>query len=64
MSREEFKNWMYENYYVGSRDDSIGPDLMDNILSYAGRMSDEDMYHFLCFMFDFVPESVIRKVEY
>ena len=64
MTREEFKNWMYENYWVGTRCESIGPDLLDNVLAWAGRMSDEEMYDFLCFMFDFVPESVLRKVTY
>lgn len=64
MTREEFKAWLHENYHVGSRESSMGPELVENILAWAGRMSDEDMYDFLCFMFDDVPESVIRRVTY
>lgn len=64
MTREEFKEWLYENYDVGSRCDSMGPDLVDNILAWAGRLSDKEMYDFLCFMFDDVPESILRRVTY
>lgn len=47
MTRDELRSWIYEHYNVGARCDSLGPDLLDNILAWAGRYSDEEMRAFL-----------------
>lgn len=50
MTRDELKTWIYQNYNVGGNDDSMGPDLLDRVLEWAGRYSDEEMREFLSFM--------------
>ena len=64
MTRDEFRAWLYENYNVGDRCYSMGPTLVDNILHYAGILSDEDMHTFLGEMFDDVPDEIIDSITF
>lgn len=50
MTRDELRDWICQNYHVGTTSDSMGPDLLDRVLAWAGRYSNEEMREFLSFM--------------
>lgn len=65
MDKEEFRQWIYDNYNVPGNNCTLAPQMLDGILDYADNMEDgEEQYHFLCSMFPSLPESIIRSVSY
>lgn len=66
MTRDELKTWIYQNYNVGCKADSMGPDLLDRVLAWAGQYSDEEMREFLSFMLpdDEDLQELIQTVVY
>lgn len=64
MDKEEFRQWIYDNYHVPGNNCTLAPAMLDGILEYAGNMEGEEQYNFLCDMFPSLPESVIRTVSY
>lgn len=64
MSKDEFKQWIYDNYNVPGNNCTLAPQMLDSILDYAEGMEEVEQHYFLCAMFPSLPESVIRKVSY
>lgn len=67
MNKDEFRQWIYDNYNVPSNNCTLAPQMLDNILDYAeeitGREGGSEGYLFLCRMLPSLPESIIRRVE-
>lgn len=64
MNKEEFRQWIYDNYNVPGNNCTLAPTMLDGILDYAEAMEPEEQYNFFCTVFPSFPESVIRRVEY
>ena len=65
MDKDEFRQWIYENYNVPGDNCTLAPAMLDGILDYAENMEEgEEQYHFFCDMFSSLPESVLRRVSY
>lgn len=64
MDKDEFRQWIYDNYHVPGNNCTLAPAMLDGILDYAGNIEGEEQYHFLCGMFHSLPEGVIRRVRY
>ena len=64
MSKDEFRQWIYDNYNVPGDNCTQAPAMLDGILDYAEGMEPEEQYSFLCTMFPSLPESILRRVEY
>lgn len=64
MDKEEFRQWIYDNYHVPGDNCTLAPAMLDGILDYAENMIGEEQYNFLCDMFPSLPESIIRTVSY
>lgn len=64
MSKEEFKQWIYDNYNVPRDNCTLAPAMLDAILDYAEGMESEVQYDFLCTMFPSLPDNIISKVSY
>lgn len=64
MDKQQFRQWIYDNYNVPDNNCTMGPAMLDNILDYAEEMESEEQYRFLCTMLTSLPESVIRTVSY
>lgn len=64
MNKEQFRQWICDNYHVPGDNCTLAPAMLDGILDYAESMEGEEQYHFLCDMFPSLPESVIRRVSY
>lgn len=64
MSKDEFRQWIYDNYNVPGDNCTLAPAMLDGILDYAEGKDTEQRYNFLCAMFPSLPESVLRRVEY
>ena len=64
MSKDEFRQWIYDNYNVPGDNCTLAPAMLDGILDYAEGMEPEEQYSFLCTMFPSLPESILRRVEY
>lgn len=64
MDKDDFRQWIYDNYHVPGNNCTLAPSMLDGILDYAEGMEGEAQYNFLCGMFPSLPESVIRTVSY
>lgn len=64
MDKDEFRQWIYDNYNVPGNNCTLAPAMLDGILDYAENMEGEEQYHFLCEMFPSLPESVLCRVSY
>ena len=64
MSKDEFRQRIYDNYNVHGDNCTLAPAMLDSILDYAEGIGPEEQYIFLCAMFPSLPESVLRRVEY
>lgn len=65
MDKDEFRQWIYDNYNVPGDNCTLAPQMLDGILDYADNMeAGEEQYLFLCSMFPSLPESIIRSVSY
>lgn len=64
MDKEEFRQWIYDNYNVPGNNCTLAPQMLDSILDYAEGMEETQQYEFLCAMFPTLPESIIRTVSY
>lgn len=64
MNKEEFRQWIYDNYNVPGNNCTLAPSMLDGILDYAGRMKKRDRHNFLCEMLPSLPEGIIRRVCY
>lgn len=64
MNKEEFRQWIYDNYNVPGNNCTLAPAMLDGILDYAEAIGSEEQYHFFCAVFPSLPESVLRRVEY
>ena len=56
MSKDEFRQWIYDNYNVPGDNCTLAPAMLDGILDYAEGMEPEEQYSFLCTMFPSLPE--------
>lgn len=61
LNKKEFKDWIITNYDIGNK---FSEEMLDNILSYAEGMEEDEQYLFLCTMIPQVPERIIRDVAY
>ena len=50
MDKDEFRQWIYDNYNVPGNNCTLAPAMLDGILDYAENMEGEEQYHFLCEM--------------
>ena len=64
MNKDEFRQWIYDNYNVPGNNCTMAPDMLDGILEWAESMGPEEKYRFFCVVFPALPESVIRRVDY
>lgn len=64
MDKQEFRQWIYDNYNVPGDNCTLAPGMLDNILDYADGMDEIAQYDFLCRMLPSLPDSIIRKVSY
>lgn len=64
MEKDEFRQWIYDNYNVPADNCTLAPSMLDAILDYSDGMQEQEQHSFLCKMFQTLPESVIRKVCY
>lgn len=64
MDKEEFRQWIYDNYHVPGNNCTLAPAMLDGILDYAEGMEEGEQYLFLCRMFPSLPEVIIRNVSY
>lgn len=67
MNKDEFRQWIYDNYHVPADNCTLAHDMLDGILDYAediaAAQGQAEQYEFLCRMFPQFPESIIRRVE-
>lgn len=67
MNKDEFKQWIYDNYHVPADNCTLAPQMLDNILDYAediaAAQGQAEQYEFLCRMLPSLPERIIRRVE-
>lgn len=67
MSKDEFRQWIYDNYNVPGNNCTLAPSMLDGILDYAEEIAaaqgQAEQYEFLCRMFPSLPESVIRQLS-
>ena len=64
MNKDEFRQWIYDNYNVPGDNCTLGPTMLDAILDYAEGMEENEQYRFLCRMLVEIPRRIIRKVRY
>jgi len=62
MNRQEFEQWVFENYTIN--ENPMARELLTNIFNYADGMGETEQYDFLCRMIPQVPEQMIRQVHY
>lgn len=63
MNKDEFRQWIYDNYNVPANNCTLAPQMLDNILDYAEDIAVAEQYEFLCRMLPSLPERIIRRVE-
>lgn len=64
MNKQEFRQWIYDNYHVPGNNCTLAPGMLDGILEYAEGMGEAEQYNFFCTVFPSLPESIIRTVTY
>ena len=64
MNKEEFRDWIYENYNVPGDNTTLAPDMLDGILEWAEGMSGEDRLRFFKTVFPDLPHQVLLQVFY
>lgn len=70
MDKEQFRQWIYDNYNVPADNCTMAPSMLDAILDYAEGMGSYEQQSYLHTMFpqiqrDFGPDcDVIAKVRY
>ena len=64
MNKEEFRQWIYDNYNVPGNNCTLAPAMLDGILDHAEAMEPEEQYNVFLAVCPSLPESVIRRVEY
>lgn len=63
MSKDEFRQWIYDNYNVPCDKWTLAPSMLDGILEWGESLEPKEQYRFLCMVFPRLPESVLRRVE-
>lgn len=64
MSKEEFRDWIYENYNVPGNNCTLAPSMLDGILEWAESMDGEERLRFFETVFPDLPDQVLRRVDY
>lgn len=64
MSKEEFRDWIYENYNVPGNNCTLAPSMLDGILEWAENMDREERLRFFETVFPNLPDRVLRRVDY
>lgn len=64
MDKQQFRQWIYDNYNVPGNNCTLAPSMLDGILDYAEGMEPDEQYNFLCIVLPDLPESIIRRVEF
>lgn len=66
MDKQEFNQFLVDEYMNGeeTEENQKERELISNILDKAEGMEEIEQYKFLCKMFSYVPEAIIRKVYY
>lgn len=60
MSKEEFIQYVYENYTIDTN--PMARELFENVLTYAEGLCEQAQYEFLCAVIPQVPERIIARV--
>ena len=64
MNKEEFRQWIYDNYNVPGNNCTLAPAMLDGILDYAEGMSDKERFSFLVCTLSPLPHHILRDVSY
>lgn len=64
MDKEEFKQWIYDNYNVPGNNCTLAPSMLDGILDYAESMESDERFDFFSTVFPSLPERIFRWVSY
>lgn len=64
MSKNEFRQWIYDNYNVPGNNCTLAPNMLDGILDYAEEMEAQERFEFFCCVFPSFPSTVLRSVSY
>lgn len=58
--KESLKKYLLEECYDFCKN-SVFEQMLDNVLNYAGNLSEIEQYNFLCEILPIVPERIIRQ---
>lgn len=64
MGKDEFRNWIYENYIVPGDNCTLAPDMLDGILDYAEKLGKEDQREFFETVFPAFSPVDLDRVYY
>lgn len=64
MGKDEFRQWIYDNYNVPGDNCTMAPAMLDGILDYADGMDGEQRLDLFKAVFPSLPEDIIRRVDY
>lgn len=66
MDKDEFRQWIYDNYNVPANNCTLAPQMLNSILDYAeeitGREGLTEGHIFLSKMLPSLPKNIIRRV--
>lgn len=64
MGKEEFEQWIYDNYNVPGNNCTLAPSMLEGILDYAEGMEEQEQFEFFCCVFPSLPSDILRAVLY
>lgn len=64
MNKEEFRQWIYDNYNVPGNNCTLAPDMLDGILDYAEEMGEQERFEFFCCVLPSLPSDILHSVSY
>ena len=62
MNREQFWQWIIENYNLPDNNCTMAPSLLSAILDFAEVLEGDEQYRFLCSMLPQIPDEIIKRV--
>lgn len=63
MDRDQFWQWIVENYNLPDDNCTLAPSMLASILDYAEELEGIEQYKFLCRMLSDIPRRIIKKVK-
>ncbi len=63
MNKEEFRQWIYDNYNVPGNNCTLAHSMLDGILEWGRCLDEMTQYHFLRTVFPSLPGSILRQVR-